>query len=117
MRFVYAVAFSGDRFVMVYNKERRGWEMPGGCVMSSETDDDAVVREFMEEVGHWFTPLSKEEVPGGTVYTGRIGERIGEGEMEWRLFDSLPSDLAFPSYEYAEVLCWAREKTAEEKRA
>jgi len=112
MRFVYAVAFVDDEFVMVRNEKRGGWEMPGGKVNPGETEDEAVAREFIEEVGREFIALSKEEVPGGAVYTGRLGKKIGEGEMEWRLFDSLPSDLAFPDYEYAEVLCWARDKTA-----
>jgi len=112
MRFVYAVAFVNDEFVMVRNEERGGWEMPGGKVNPGETEDEAVAREFIEEVGREFIALSKEEVPGGAVYTGRLGKKIGEGEMEWRLLDSLPSDLAFPDYEYAEVLCWARDKTA-----
>ena len=112
MRFVYAVAFVDDEFVMVRNEKRGGWEMPGGKVNPGETEDEAVAREFREEVGREFIALSKEEVPGGAVYTGRLGKKIGEGEMEWRLFDSLPSDLAFPDYEYAEVLCWARDKTA-----
>ncbi|MGD0057491.1 MAG: NUDIX domain-containing protein [Methanomassiliicoccales archaeon] len=115
MRFVYAVAFVDDEFVMVRNEKRGGWEMPGGKVKASETDDEAISREFWEEVGHEFVPLSKEEVPGGAVYTGRMGEKIGEGEMDWRLFDSLPSALAFPGYEYAEVLCWARDKANKAK--
>jgi 8-oxo-dGTP diphosphatase len=116
MRFVYAVAFIDDEFVMVRNEERGGWEMPGGKVKAGETDDEAIFREFREEVGHEFIPFSKEEVPGGFVYTGRVGEKIGEGEMEWKPFDSLPSELAFPGYEYAEVLCWAKDRAVEAKR-
>jgi len=116
MRFVYAVAFVGDKFVMVRNEKRGGWEMPGGKVKADETEDEAVSREFREEVGHEFILLSKEEVPGGAVCTGRMGKKIGEGEMEWNLFDSLPSDLAFPGYEYAEVLCWAKDRAVEAKR-
>ena len=117
MRFVYAVAFIDDEFVMVHNEKRGGWEMPGGKVKAGETDGEAISREFREEVGHEFVPLSKEDVPGGAVYTGRMGEKIGEGEMDWRLFGSLPSDLAFPGYEYAEVLCWAKEKADKERTA
>jgi 8-oxo-dGTP diphosphatase len=116
MRFAYAVAFVGEEFVMVRNEKRGGWEMPGGKVKAGETNDEAISREFMEEVGHEFILLSKEEVPGWAVYTGRMGKKTGEGEMEWGLFDSLPSNLAFPGFEYAEVLCWAKDRAVEAKR-
>ena len=117
MRFVYAIAFVGGRFLMIRNEKRGGWEMPGGKVKLGESDDEAIAREFVEEVGREFIALSKEEIPGGAVFTGKLGKKVGKGEMEWRLFDSLPSDLAFPDYEYTEVLCWARGEEAGAKKA
>ncbi len=117
MRYVYAIAFVGQKFLMVHNAARGGWEMPGGKVKRGESDDEAIAREFREEVGREFIATSKEEVPGGAVYTGSLGEESGRGEMKWRLFDSLPPNLAFPDYEYAQVLCWARGEESDAKRA
>ena len=51
MRWVYAIGFKGDRFLMVNNPKRGGWEMPGGKVEEGEDPKDASVREFREEAG------------------------------------------------------------------
>ena len=37
MRTAYAIAFDGDRFLMVWHNKRNGWEMPGGHVEEGET--------------------------------------------------------------------------------
>ncbi len=49
-KFVYVIAFNGDRFVMVRHRER-AWEMPGGRLLKGETHEQAAVREFFEETG------------------------------------------------------------------
>ena len=110
MSTVYGVGFSSDRFLMVFNPKREGWEMPGGHVEENESDEEAVRREFLEESGHPFTPLARKEMWGATVFAGTLGEHLGEGEMVWRLFDRLPNRLAFPNVEYDEVIRWAREE-------
>ena len=48
-RTAYAVAFDGDRFLMVWHRRRKGWEMPGGHVEEGETSAQAAAREFLEE--------------------------------------------------------------------
>lgn len=107
MSFVYAIAFSGRRFLMVYNPKRHGWEMPGGRMEEAETPEQAVVREFLEETGQGFRPRAKAAFRDGHVFAGDLMLVAGSGEMDWRLFGTLPDDLAFPEVEYVEQLRWA----------
>ncbi|HEY3421224.1 MAG TPA: NUDIX domain-containing protein [Methanomassiliicoccales archaeon] len=109
MRWVYAIGFTGDRFLMVHNPKRGGWEMPGGKVEDGESPQDASVREFREEAGVLFLPLGCMEYEGGLVFAGEIVKEDSKGEMSWGLFKDLPKDLAFPAVEYESQLLWARD--------
>jgi 8-oxo-dGTP diphosphatase len=109
MRWAYAIAFEGNRFLMVLNPKRIGWEMPGGHVEEGESGEEAVIREFREECGQEFLPVAAKQYHGGAVFTGRLRVTGEEGEMRWQLFDSLPKELSFPEAEYESELAWARE--------
>jgi 8-oxo-dGTP diphosphatase len=111
MRYVYGIAFTGDKFVMVHNPRRSGWEMPGGKIEEGESDLEAMIREFREEVGHEFVPVSSMDVDGVTVFAGELGGPLPPAEMEWRTFDELPPQLSFPLVEYLPLIAWAREAT------
>ena len=109
--FAYAIAFSGDQFVMVRHRGR-AWEMPGGRLEQGETHEQAAVREFSEETGMALEPMGTLEVEGGKVVVGLAhsrccGQVSGEIE-EVRLFKELPEDLSFPLVEYREMLVQAR---------
>ncbi len=110
-RFVYVVAFSGERFVMVRHA-RRAWEMPGGRVIPGETDEQAACREFFEETGRTFVPVGSAEVEGGKVFVGPTGPTLSRpdpGEIaEVSEFSSLPEELSFPLVEYQKVVSQAR---------
>jgi 8-oxo-dGTP diphosphatase len=109
MRWVYAIGFKGDRFLMVKNPKRGGWEMPGGKVEEGEDPKDAAVREFREEAGVLFLPVACMDYEGGLVFAGEVINDHGEGEMKWRLYKELPEELAFPLVEYERQLVWARD--------
>jgi 8-oxo-dGTP diphosphatase len=109
MRWVYAIGFKGDRFLMVRNPKRGGWEMPGGKVEEGEDPEDASVREFREEAGVRFMPFGCMDFEGGLVFAGEVVEDNGKGEMQWCLFKELPNELAFPVVEYESQLRWARD--------
>ena len=111
MRYVYGIAFHGDEFVMVFNPRRKGWEMPGGKVEEGESDVQAMMREFREEVGREFVPLTSTDAGGVPVFTGEMGGPYGPAEMEWRTFERLPQPLSFPRVEYLALIEWAREAT------
>lgn len=109
MKWVYAIGFKDDRFLMVDNPKRGGWEMPGGKVEEGEDPKDASVREFREEAGVLFLPLGCMDFEGGLVFAGEVMNDNGKGEMPWRLFKDLPKELAFPAVEYETQLMWARD--------
>ncbi len=96
MRWVYAIGFVDERFLMVYNPKRDGWEMPGGKVEEGEEPQDAAVREFREEAGVLFQPLGCMEYEGGMIFAGKVIDDNAAGEMEWRLLTSRPSNWRSP---------------------
>lgn len=46
---VHAFCFYGDKFVIVFNNERKYWTPPGGAIEPKETYEQAVIREVQEE--------------------------------------------------------------------
>ena len=110
MRFVYAIAFAGKKFVMVRHKNR-AWEMPGGLIDEGEAPEEAVEREFREETGMNFEFVSEQPLADGIVYFG-IAEgwpkQISEEIAAVALFDKLPGHLSFPRDEYERMLQEAR---------
>lgn len=115
MNYVYGIAFDGDEFVMVFNPRRGGWEMPGGKVEEGESNLEAMLREFREEVGREFLPKAISIIGGVAVYAGDLGGLPSKAEMEWRTFSELPRPLSFPLVEYVAIIAWAREATGRER--
>jgi len=118
--FAYAIAFSGDEFVMVRHRGR-AWEMPGGRLEPGETHEQAAVREFSEETGMALEPLGTLDVDGGKVVVGLAHSRCCAGTpsdeiAEVRLFRELPEQLSFPLVEYRDMLVQARDITETFKR-
>jgi len=114
MSWVYAVAFIGDRFLMVFNPKRTGWEMPGGRIEAGETPEQAAVREYKEEAGCEFRPLARRERRDGFVFVGLVSCPVRKAEMAWDLFAELPGQLAFTEDEYTDVLAWAKAEMAKQ---
>src|SRR5574344_1493850 len=48
---VICVAKYKDKYVFAYNKERCGWEIPGGHIETGESYLEAAKREMYEETG------------------------------------------------------------------
>ncbi|MDH3364402.1 MAG: NUDIX domain-containing protein [Thermoplasmata archaeon] len=119
-RFVYAVAFDGDGFVMVRHR-RRGWEMPGGHVEEGEAPRDAAIREFEEETGMGFDIVKQIDLGEGTVFAGVVrnatrSSPLPEEITEVKTFRELPGGLSFPLVEYERVLAMARDAVESFKR-
>ena len=110
MKWVYSIAFVGDKFVMVYNPKREGWEMPGGKVEAGESAEQAAIREVKEECGCNFAPFAKMKHRDGMVFAGVLECPVAKPEMEWGLFMELPQQLAFADEEYQALLAWAKKE-------
>lgn len=109
MRTAYAVAFSGDRFLMVWHPKRHGWEMPGGHVEAGETSEQACIREFMEESGYSIEVVTTRDIGYCDVCAAILKEKVSEDcEMEPRLFSELPEELSFDREEYEDTVPWAK---------
>ena len=108
MRTVYTVAFSNVGFLMVYNPERNGWEMPGGKINDGESVKRAAEREYLEEAGCLIDIISITEMHGCHVCAALLKERVENGEMRTCMFKELPEGLAFSRDEYDGVIEWAR---------
>lgn len=46
---VHAFCFCGNKFVIVFNNEKKYWTPPGGAIEPGETYEQAVIREVQEE--------------------------------------------------------------------
>jgi len=111
LSFVYAIAFIRKKFVMVRHFRRRSWEMPGGEVNEGETPEEAIEREFREETGMEFEPISTRPIDGGTVFFGNAfgwPRNISPEIIEVALFERLPARLSFSREEYELMLQQAR---------
>ena len=109
MRTAYAIAFSGDRFLMVWHNGRNGWEMPGGHVEEGETSEQAAKREFLEEAGYEIDIVATRDIGYCDVCAARLGKKVRDDcEMRSELFEQLPEQLSFDREEYEDTVPWAR---------
>ncbi|MCL2510254.1 MAG: NUDIX domain-containing protein [Methanomassiliicoccaceae archaeon] len=109
MSTVYAVAFSGGDFLMVYNKKRGGWEMPGGSIEEGESAEEAAKREFLEEAGYGIEIIGMRDLGHCRVCACLLLEKQTDSqEMTSKLFSEVPPNIAFEKAEYDIVVPWAR---------
>ena len=114
---VYAVAFRDDRFLMVFNTKRNGWEMPGGHIEEGESLEDAIRREFFEEAGYGIDILDVKDIGHCSVCACLLLEKKNDSpEMKNKMFSRLPDNLAFERSEYEMVLEWANSVIRSRKR-
>lgn len=114
---VYTVAFKDNKFLMVWNPKRCGWEMPGGHIKRDETPVEGAVREYTEEAGYSIEIIAIRNLGHCYVCSARLGENLDKNhEMDAELFDMLPTDLSFDRTEYEDTVPWAASTLAEYRR-
>jgi len=113
-KFTYVIAFNGDKFVMVRQRDRK-WEMPGGRLLKGENHEQAAVREFFEETGMSLEIIGRIRIakPGGKVFVGLVRDKLTGRPSEYNIaevkeFTDLPSELSFPLVEYRAMLAQAK---------
>ena len=104
----YCVAFQNDKFLMVFNDKRNGWEMPGGKVEVNETIEEASVRECLEESGYEIKIIETKNIGYCDVCSALIVSKKADGEMKGEFFSELPNNLSFDTDEYECVISWAK---------
>jgi 8-oxo-dGTP pyrophosphatase MutT (NUDIX family) len=62
-----AVILSEHRVLLAVRRDLRGWELPGGHLMTGESPEDGLIREVREETGH---DIAIERHVGDYVRTG-----------------------------------------------
>ncbi len=109
MRTAYAIAFSGNRFLMVWHNKRNGWEMPGGHVEDGESSEEAAKREFLEEAGYEIEIVKTRDIGYCDVCAAILGKKVRDNcEMRSELFTELPEQLSFEREEYEDTVPWAK---------
>ncbi|WP_158888310.1 NUDIX domain-containing protein [Amycolatopsis anabasis] len=77
-----------DRLLLVFNRQRRCWELPGGMIDPGETPRQAAIRELREESGlvaenlafagyARFALVAPPRTEYAALYTGRSAPRSG----------------------------------------
>jgi 8-oxo-dGTP diphosphatase len=75
LEFAVMLARGPEGFLLVFNKFRRVWELPGGLIDAGERARDAAIRELREEAGcdardvRW---LGVTEVEDGRTHFGAV---------------------------------------------
>ena len=85
LRYCLIVARYGGKALMVYNREDKVWEVPGGGIEKGETARDCIVRELMEESGQTALNLRLRGITKIRVKSMDLQEFAGalySGELE-----------------------------------
>jgi len=109
LRFAVIVSKYRDKWVVVKNKKRTTWEIPGGTIEVGEKVQETAKRELFEETGAKnFTLIpvciysvirdNEEESFGGLYYSEikEMGELPNFEIEEIKFVDELPDNLTYP---------------------
>ncbi|WP_370019451.1 NUDIX hydrolase [Planotetraspora sp. GP83] len=91
----------GDRLLLVFDRFRGQWELPGGRIDPGETPREAAVRELREETGH-------EVTDSGLAFAGYAEFLLG-GRAEYSAIytaQAAPRDGFIPNDEIADLTWW-----------
>lgn len=109
LRFAVIVSKYGDKWIVVKNKKRTTWEIPGGTIEVGEKVQETAKRELFEETGAKnfnLVPVciysvvrdNESESFGGLYYAEikEMGELPNFEIEEIKFVDELPENLTYP---------------------
>lgn len=109
LKFAVIVSKYRDKWVVVRNKKRTTWEIPGGTIEKGEDVQETAKRELFEETGakefnlipiciYSVVRANENESFGGLYYAEikEIGELPNFEIDEIKFVDNLPKDLTYP---------------------
>ncbi|HEV2636616.1 MAG TPA: NUDIX domain-containing protein [Actinocrinis sp.] len=88
LNFASIALWHEDRVLMVFERKRRQWELPGGAIEPGETLREAASRELLEESGQQsdlplrflgyahFALAGLVRIEYGALFTGRVAEPV-----------------------------------------
>ncbi len=109
MTTAYVVVIDNNKFLMVFNPRRNGWEMPGGHIENNETPEEGALRELMEESGYSAKIIGHINIESCDVFACIPTSKRENSEMKSKFFENLPENLSFDTDEYEDVIMWAKE--------
>ncbi|MFD0685499.1 NUDIX hydrolase [Actinomadura fibrosa] len=107
-----AAMWNGDRLLLVFNRFRQCWELPGGVIDPGETPRQAAARELVEETGH--APAGRLRFVGFARFTLAPDQRTEHGA----LFTGHAEDVSRsfrPNDEIAAIRWWNRREPPPER--
>lgn len=97
------------RLLLVYNRARAGWELPGGMIDPGERPRDAAVRELAEETGQQATAV---RCVGAATYWLGADDRLEHGGIF--VANIGPEQPFTPTDEIEGILWWDRNSPIED---
>ena len=98
LTFSVVVATYNNKSVLIYNKWREQWELPGGYIDQGESAKDAAIREMYEETGH---QIETAELQGTIKYFSVKKNRYEYGAI---YNNQLKKSFSFTTNDEAEAM-------------
>jgi len=109
LTFTLIVAKHQDRYLLIYERARGQWEIPGGGIERGETPCACAERELFEETGQIAKPLT---------FRGLFKLRLQpEGKVEYgALYSTVLDEIRpfVPNEEADRIILWKQEETLDE---
>lgn len=100
------VLWSHDRLLLVFNRHRQVWELPGGMIDAGETPRQAAVRELREETGFHVSRLSFSGYAEYLLGPERRTEYAAVYLAFYLTGGAVPGDAFTPNDEIEDIVWW-----------
>lgn len=109
LTFTLVAAQYQDRYLLIYERERKQWEIPGGGIEPNEAAQDCARRELLEETGQIAEHITLKGLFKVCLYPDR---RIEYGALYTASLNDIKPFV--PNREVERILLWKPEDPLEE---